>query len=117
MATYFQNFKRDDGAAITVEYEIAEGEGNFDYPGHICDGGGSGPEVAIVSAFNDDATLHLLRSGGLRTRFIRWGLGLRFIGAIIARRVLTDAEEDRFCDWIAEHHEFDYSDEYDYERA
>src|SRR5580704_472384 len=51
MTTHFHDFIRDNGLRITVEYTASAGESNFDYPGHICDGGGCGPEVEIVDAW------------------------------------------------------------------
>jgi hypothetical protein len=47
-ATNFHTFTKDNGLPVEVEYEIVSyGEPHFDSPGHICDGGGSGPEVQI----------------------------------------------------------------------
>jgi hypothetical protein len=87
--TYFHVAKRDDGTLITVEYSATGGEPHYDNPGHICDGGGSGPDICIVKAFvEDDSTLD------------------------DAPNVqLTDAESERIESEIAEGYEDDYDDE------
>lgn len=79
-----QDFKRDDGSKITVEYELEEaGEPHGDCPGSPADGGGSGPVYAITAAYNE-------------------------AGEEIQ---LTERERDRMETWLAENVEQDYSDD------
>jgi len=130
-STYFQNFKRDDGLPVTVEYRIeSEGEPDADLPGHICDGGGSGPVMMIVDAWpNDDAFEELAvrwserntaRWHGRRTLplawngLCKWALEARMTWAQFRRARLTPAERERMEAWLAEHWEPpDDSDYYD----
>ncbi len=107
--TYFHDFVRPNGEKITLEYEIEPGEPNFDFPGHICDGGGSGPEVMIVSAFREGGgDLRLLRWDPLHVRLLRRALQPTspFRGFFM-RWWLADDEEDAACEQIAFSHEFD----------
>jgi len=54
VATHFHKLVKDNGLPVEVEYEIMSyGEPHFDHPGHICDGGGSGPEVQINDSWPD----------------------------------------------------------------
>jgi hypothetical protein len=112
--THFQNFTRDDGLPVTVEYQVeSEGEPDFDHPGHICDGGGSEPVMAIVGAWpNDDAYEHLadrhyrrLLRRGLWNGLCRRVLEARMTWAQFRRSRLSPAEVDRMEAWLAEHWE------------
>lgn len=79
--TFFQDFDRDDGTPVTVEYSARGGcpahYGSMSYAGHPAEG----PEIEIVKAFNDAGPVSL-----------------------------TDAEDERMWLWIAEHHEDDEPD-------
>ena len=66
MRTYFHEFIRDNGLPIMVEYSATGGESNFDHPGHICDGGGSGPEIVILRAWPDTPFHNRLAGVSLR---------------------------------------------------
>lgn len=117
-ATYFHDFTRDNGLPITVEYSATGGEPNFDYPGHICDGGGSGPEIVILKAWpNTPWHEHLAsidvwsmtrpnitRTGALLARALtspaRWLMALD----VWWRANLTDIEYERMESWLAEHY-------------
>lgn len=81
--TYFQDFKRDDSSDVTVEYEISYGSSTTYSPAYGADGG-EGVEVTIVKVFDD----------------------------INPSIQYTDDENERWSDYIAEHHEFDYCEEY-----
>lgn len=85
--TYFQEFTRDDGTKITVEY-IATGGSPAHFAGRYEDSTpAEAPEIEIVKAW---------RKGGDEDDV-----------------TLTDAEIQKFGDWIAEHHEGDDgSDDY-----
>lgn len=125
-ATYFQDFTRDNGLPITVEYSATGGEPNFDYPGHICDGGGSGPEIVILKAWPNTPGHNRLASADLRfwlnrrtrlgfiaARVFGWPLQMLIRADEWWRASLTDAEYDRFSDWLAEHYvEEPYEPEY-----
>lgn len=83
--THFQDFDRDAGTSVTVEYTVSGGcaahMGTLSYEGHPSEP----PEVEIVKAFNDDGPV-----------------------------VLTSAEDERFCLWIMENHEDEGDDPADY---
>lgn len=119
MTTYFQDFIRDDGSPVTVEYSTTGGEPNFDYPGHICDGGGSGPEICIVESWPNTPAYERLVEIEMRWKWSsqRWrraiGLFWRFRVWLASGRKLTDAEYGRMEAWLAEHHvEEPYEPEY-----
>ncbi len=42
---------------VVVEYEVEPGEDNFNFPGHICDGGGSGPLVMITTVYSEQGNM------------------------------------------------------------
>lgn len=92
---YYANFNRDDEAetAITVQYTITGGcaahYGDMNYPGHPAEA----PEVEITEAY-------LKPPAG------------EFITKDTPRLTLTEAEEQKFRDWIIENHEEDEPDEY-----
>lgn len=125
-ATYFQDFKRDNGLPVTVEYSASGGEPDFDHPGHICDGGGSGPEIVILKAWPNTPWHN--RLAGLemkiwlaRARFGFMALPLRRALNILMRldewwrASLTDAECQRFEVYLAENYlEEPYEPEYLY---
>lgn len=48
---------RYSGKDITIEYEVEPGEDNFNYPGHICDGGGGGPIIIIIEVYSDQGRM------------------------------------------------------------
>lgn len=83
--TYFQDFISDDGDPITVEYSFAGGSDTNYSPLHGASGG-DGYEVEIIKAWgrNDEKDV-----------------------------ALSDAEYERMCNWLAEHH-VDEPDEDDY---
>ena len=62
-ATHFHKIIKDNDLPCEVEYEIVSyGEDNYDHPGHICDGGGSGPEVSIRDSWPDTPDFMILES-------------------------------------------------------
>ena len=62
-ATHFFQFNKDNDFPVEVEYEIVSyGEPHFDHPGHICDGGGSGPEVQINDSWPHTKAFQALES-------------------------------------------------------
>jgi hypothetical protein len=130
MTTHFQDFTRDNGQPVTVEWRVAsEGESNFDHPGHICDGGGSEPIIEIVDAWPTSTAHNWLHNADYRLwhrlHFKGWRMAayrvLRLpIRAAIAvdawwRASLTDAERERMESWLAERYEpepYDPADDY-----
>jgi hypothetical protein len=118
MRTFFQDFVRDNGLPITVEYSATGGEPNFDFPGHVCDGGGSGPDIVILNAWPDTPRHNRL------AKIQIWSItrpNVTRAGAWLARKLtapvrglmlldewwsasLTDAERDRMETWLAEHY-------------
>jgi hypothetical protein len=130
MRTHFQDFVRDNGQPVTVEWRVAsEGESNFDHPGHICDGGGSGPIIEIVDVWPNTPRherltrleMNILLACGRNT----W---TRLLGIILAAPVhfaaavdtwrhatLTEAECEAAEMWLCEHYEpepYDPADDY-----
>lgn len=122
--TYFQDFVRDNGLPIVVEYSASGGEPDFDYPGHICDGGGCGPEIVILRAWPD--TPFHNRLAGISVRLMignnRTWIGWKVAAALRRpvellmrtdewlRASLTPAEDERMVAWLAEHYEEDFGD-------
>jgi hypothetical protein len=118
MGTSFHTFFRDNGLPVTVEYAT----------GHICDGGGSGPEIFIVKAWPETPWHNRLASidAWLFTR-----PNITLTGAWIARQIaapvrglmafdewlrasLTDTERERMEGWLIEHFEPDLYEPDDY---
>lgn len=118
MTTYFQDFCRDDGKPVTVEYGVESyGEPNFDYPGHICDGGGSGHVMQIIDCWPNDAAFEDLarrrndrswkKDPSLVDRVAEWLLELRMTIAKLRRGTLSSEERERMEAWLDEHHVFE----------
>lgn len=122
--TFFEDFTRDDGSPVTVEYSFAGGSPATYSPlnGAV---GGDGCEVEIVSVTPNTPEYERLCSevlylGGrhdiaalsadARQRLQELDESI----AIEKRRVaLTDAENERMCNWLAEHHDDASDDELD----
>jgi len=79
--TYFQDFNREDGTSITVEYSFSPGSPTT-YSPMIGACGGDACDVEIIKAFTDTEK----------------------------DVVLTDLESERFTDWLIEHHPDDDDD-------
>lgn len=80
--TFFWKFNRHDGTPlVTVEYSISEGSPDTYSPMYGACGGDA-CEVEIVKAFDDNGPV-----------------------------IFTDDENEKWCEHICEHHEFDYDDE------
>lgn len=126
--TFFQDFTRDNGDPITVEYGVDGHYSPTTYSPSIGAVGGDAPEIYIVSAWpNTDAYNELCRrkreieDRGLG-KGIQYFLGdkepdeeLHEIEAAIAAAdeacQLTDAERERIETWLDENHVDDYDDE------
>lgn len=116
-ATYFHDFIRDNGLPVTVEYSAHDGEPDFDYPGHICDGGGSSPQVTIIKAWPNTPWHNRLagvtlwdigrktRLGRVAARWAAWPARVLMRIDEWWRASLTDAESERFEADLAEHYE------------
>lgn len=123
--THFQDFKRDNGYPITVEYSFSPGSETTYSPMY---GAVSGDpcEVGIVAAWPN--TPRFDRLYGLRNRLAWiaspwWMRPSRFIArwaveAVIwlwgMRARLSDTERERMEAWIAEHRVDEICDESDY---
>lgn len=120
--TFYQDFTKDDGRKVTVEYSY-RGDSPTTYSPHSGAVGGDGCEVEIVEVFPntpefDDLCRQHLRledHPGLVLSNEQRDL-LRELEADMERAreavALTDAEDERICSWIAEHHvDEDYDDE------
>lgn len=113
-ATYFQDFTRDNGLPVTVEYGVSGGYSAPTYsPLHGADGGDA-PEFMIIKAWPNTAGHHWLAA---RSLYSRSRLLSRFFDALERldmwwRASLTDAERERMEAWLAEHYvEEPYDDE------
>jgi len=125
--TFFQDFTRDNGLPITVEYAVDGSYSSTTYsPMHGADGGDF-PEFSIIKAWPRTPTSEWLAgvslrlmSGNNRTPF-GWKVAaaLRYPVDLLARAYerwlanLTDAERERMEAWIAEHY-VDEPDDSDY---
>lgn len=115
-ATYFQDFTRDNGLPVTVEYSFSPGSETTYSPMYGADGGDAA-EVELVDAWPNTPEFDELCR---RRNDIKWArsrpslwqfcvlawLNLRiwFVGRS-AR--LTDAERERIEVWLTEHHEYE----------
>lgn len=120
--TFFQDFNRDDGSPVTVEYSFAGGSPTTYSPafGAV---GGDGCEVEIVACWPNTPEHHDLCEQKLEVE-MRPSLSLRTpltiqaklaelnskIAAAEASCALTDAERQRMEAWLAEHHVDEPSD-------
>lgn len=87
-ATHFTSFERDDETEVTVEYTISPYDpGVSSGPPEICYPP-EGGEVEIVGVNDADG------------RELQW----------------TDAEDEKWSDWIAQNHDFDDGFDPDWER-
>ncbi|RVD44909.1 hypothetical protein EN742_00760 [Mesorhizobium sp. M4A.F.Ca.ET.020.02.1.1] len=119
-ASYFEDFKRDNGFPVTVEYSFSPGCEATYSPMYGADGG-DGADAMIVACFPNTPEFNALCG---RLNAINWlprktlrqkctiaWLKLRIWIAGRAAR-LTDDERERMEIWIIEHHEYepDYPD-------
>lgn len=125
--TFFQDFTRDNGVPITVEYSATGGEPDFDHPGHICDGGGSGPEIVILKAWPNTPGHERLAAIDLKLWLNAKTQLERAVASVIRlpirgllrldewwRASLGDEEREKFEAWLAEHYVEEPYDDYDY---
>lgn len=82
MRTHFYEFARDDGTVVTVEYGVRGSYSPTTYSPHSGAYGGDVPEFEIIKAFSDTSD----------------------------DVTLTDAEEQKVYDYLAEHYEEDEED-------
>lgn len=132
--THFHDFTRDNGLPITVEYSATGGEPDFDYPGHICDGGGCGPEIVILKAWPNTPWHNRLAGIAMAVRWPQGRAltpaGWRLAGILSLpvraimrldewwRASLTTTEDERMCAYLAEHYvEEPYEPDYQAEEA
>lgn len=119
--TYFQNFSRDDGSPITVEYEV---EGSFSpttYSPHSGACGGDAPTFCILSAWPNTEEYDALHRRVRELQSGHWGRPrhpalftpevleeLNELDAQIEKAdaacQLNDSERERMEMWIAEHY-------------
>lgn len=118
--TFFQDFTRDNGLPITVEYAVGGSYSPTTYTPMYGADGGDAPEFSIIKAW-------------ARTPFSEWLAGIsnrlwsksawywRAAHAVVCaamwlddwwRASLTDAERERMEAWIAENYVEDYDDDF-----
>jgi hypothetical protein len=120
--TFFEDFTRDNGLPVTVEYSFAGGSPTTYSPRFGADGGDP-CEVEIVQAWPATVGHARLATAALRLSFSPAPLGQR-LGRILAaplyglirldewwRASLTDAERERMEAWLAENHIDEADDE------
>ena len=122
--TFFQDFVKDNGQPVTVEFSYSGGS-ETTYSPHSGASGGDGCEVMIVSVMPNTPEYEALCRRSLdlshgtpgtahdgpihpgligpETRAELVDLDEQ-IEAAKSAVALTDAENERMCDWIAEHH-------------
>lgn len=131
--TFFQDFNKDDGQPVTVEYGVdgSYSETNYSPATGAC--GGDSPEFHIVSSWPNSDEYNELYSrrkaieDSWHGKSIMWLIGFSssdtadelqeindHLAVLEERAELTDDERDRMLDWIAEHYVEDYSDEIDF---
>lgn len=126
-ATFFQDFTRDNGLPITVEYGVDGSYAPTTYSPRFGAEGGDFPEFAILKAWPNTPWHNRLAAIDLRfwpkastTRTGGWlvrklAAPVRGLMALDEwwRASLTDSERERFEAWLAEHHvEPDYEPEF-----
>lgn len=132
-ATYFKDFVRDDGAAVTVEYRYSPGS-ETTYSPHSGACGGDGCEVEIVANWPNTQEYNDLHSRRQELTLNNYGreLGpitismmdpdLREELAEIDKSIeqfdencrLTDAEIGRMTEWLMEHHVYEPYDDVEF---
>lgn len=121
-ATYFENFARNDGSLVTVEYSYSPGSETTYSPMYGASGG-DGCEVEIISSWPDTAVFERLcgLQNGLTwptpTIFQRPGIWIGLLPIKLAiwflqwRSRLSDDERERMEASIAEHHVYEPAEE------
>lgn len=125
--TFFQDFNRDDGSPVTVEYSYSPGsETTYSSMSGAC--GGDGCEVEIVTAwpntqgYNDLHSRKVDLENSMLGKSVHWLMGADSIREEItelAKQIddadeacrLTDVERERMADWIIEHHVYEPCEE------
>jgi hypothetical protein len=119
-ATHFQDFVRDNGLPVTVEYEV---DGSYSAPSYSPHSGadsGDAPNYTIIRAWpntpgHERLARLLLRRPLLGLRGLTWAYRTLMRLDEWWRASLTPAEYERFEAWLAEHHvEEDPCDPEDY---
>jgi hypothetical protein len=116
--TFFHDFNRDDGTPVTVEYSFASGSPTTYSPlNGAC--GGDPCEVEIVSSWPNTPEYNALQNDRRALAEHYFPPLIRGIdpsvpgpieriderlAAMEAACKLTDAEHERMCAWLAEHH-------------
>lgn len=121
--TFFQDFTRDDGSPVTVEYSYSPGsETTYSPMSGAC--GGDGCDVEIVTAWPNTQEYNDLHSrktdleNSMLGKSVHWLIGADSIREEIAKLSsqidtadetsrLTDSERERMADWIIEHHVYE----------
>lgn len=131
--TFFQDFSKDDGQPVTVEYSVDGSYTPTTYSPMYGADGGDCPEFCIVSSWPNSEEYNELFSrrkaieDSWHGKSIMWLIGFSSsdtadelqeindrLAVLEERAELTDAERDRMLDWVAEHYVEDYSDEIDF---
>jgi hypothetical protein len=127
MQTFFQDFKRDNGDPVTVEYSNSPGS-DTTYSPHSGACGGDPCEVEITTWWPNVQKYHDLHSKKIDLenfmlgKSISWLMGADTIREEIAELEsdihrwdegcqLTDAEITRMTEWLMEHHVYEPSEQ------
>ena len=115
--TFFQDFTRDNGLPITVEYAVEGSYSPTTYSPHSGADGGDHPEFSIIKVWPNTPFHNRLARGALRLSIgnERTALGWKLAAALRhliellmradewLRASITDAERERMEGWIADH--------------
>ncbi|RWO23321.1 hypothetical protein [Mesorhizobium sp.] len=102
-ATYFQDFTRDNGLPVTVEYSFSQGSDTACV--EIVEAWPNTPEFDALCQRRNDIRWARSRPPLWQSCTVVW-LNLRIWFAGRAAR-LTDAERERMETWLIEHHEYE----------
>lgn len=122
MRTFFQDFVRDNGLPITVEYGVEGSYSPTTYSPMSGADGGDAPEFVILKAWprtpgHDRLACLSVNLWSRRSLLERAAHAI--VGALLQfdewlRCSLTDAERERMETWIAERYVEDYDEEFAY---
>jgi hypothetical protein len=119
--TYFQDFNRDDGSPITVEYGVEGSYSPTTYSPLNGACGGDAPEFSIIASWPATPEYNALQARRMELDTTIWGKPTHpafitpevreelieldaKIATLDAAAVLSDAERERMEAWIAEHY-------------
>ena len=117
--TFFQDFNRDDGSPVTVEFSHRPGHSDGDI--QIVSAWPNTPEYNDLHRRRQDITGNYgqelspiafsMMSPELQEKLTDIDKAIEHLDE---SSKLTPAEDDRMCEWLAEHHVFEPYEDYDF---